>query len=1020
MKQTLATPAHTSSQALPKSSNRSPSRFKNIRWLILLSIILTGFSLLLPSLLKIGLERGIEQALSEQKPYRASIESLEYSLLFNPGKITLQGLNIYQQSVLPVTSVGQLSVEISLLALLNKTIKLTQLTLDQVKLPITLLNASQIQFLGLTLPLKGENKLDETTDNEAFAYQLDANHIQLNSIALTLRTAEKTSAETRFNIDQLQLYKERDFYRFILESQLNQARIDSNLQVHIASESPKVLGTLDISPFNLAELSPLASVFAPKQAHSLKGHLSSHITFTAKMTDQGLAYYQQGSLSLNNAELLQKNLSVTLPALSWKGDFHVFTHSTPQVHAKGALNLRNMALKLPDQAITLQQSVTANITLNATLSPKALKLSQTGQIHLSKLRLNHADQTLEAKQIQWQGSLDVVNGAQPSLKAKGKLTAHELTAQSPSENTDSSVNRLSANLESEVNLQLALNKSGLSLHQKGTLDFNHLAASLPPLVLNSQNIHWQGLLNAKTQPEAPLNLTANGSLSMTKLQAKHTQNNLILGQFETLTVDEVGVNQLSHLRLKGLNIRQLHAIKPIKPDLSKQHSSLSEDAGLVKTEQLTLDTITLTDLNTLALGNLVLKGLESHITLSQQGEIRELAPLLTPLSSSQTKQRTQPKTTKIETKSSPVHYSLASLTLQGNNHIQLKTYQAEPPLNKSIQITQLNIGAINSQAPHTNTPFELKLTIDEFSHLSSSGHAQPLNPKINLTAKAQLHGLSLLDLSHFSEKFIGYKINSGQLTLELDTTIVDNQIKAQNTLQLHKFEIIETDKVKTSEFGKDFDMPFQTGLAMLQDKEDNIALDLPITGDISSPNFELQSVINKALNSALVTATKTYLLLALQPFGAILLAGEYALDQLSAVQLQAVTFPAGQITLSKEMSTYLSKIHHLLNERKALKLKLCGGASPLDKPALLKIAQAKQAQKLIAQQRPSTADNVPKERSTQPKITITEQQVLTLARQRQAHIKRSLITLGTASEQIILCQPSLSQEHKLPSVETGL
>ncbi|NPA72562.1 MAG: hypothetical protein GXO35_07005 [Gammaproteobacteria bacterium] len=132
------------------------------------------------------------------------------------------------------------------------------------------------------------------------------------------------------------------------------------------------------------------------------------------------------------------------------------------------------------------------------------------------------------------------------------------------------------------------------------------------------------------------------------------------------------------------------------------------------------------------------------------------------------------------------------------------------------------------------------------------------------------------------------------------------------------------------------------------------------------------------------------------------------------------------------MNVYLGKVHHLLSERKGIHIKLCVGASALDKPALMKAALARQAEQLkkAEKMRTQQADNQPLQttltpNSTQksemltPKIIITKQQVLKLARQRQERIKRTLIKLGTSSEQVILCQPSISKQRKQPHVEMG-
>jgi hypothetical protein len=188
----------------------------------------------------------------------------------------------------------------------------------------------------------------------------------------------------------------------------------------------------------------------------------------------------------------------------------------------------------------------------------------------------------------------------------------------------------------------------------------------------------------------------------------------------------------------------------------------------------------------------------------------------------------------------------------------------------------------------------------------------------------------------------------------------------------------------------------------LQDKSGNIKLSLPVSGDANNPNFDMGGVISKAMNSALMTASRTYLLLALQPFGAIALAGEFVADQLSAVKLQPITFKAGQDTLSNDMLPYLTKINTLLNERKDIQIKLCGGASEADRPALQKAIKPGFNESDVQQ------------------TDINDTQLHTLAMQRQSLIKRQLMQMGTPSKQVIICQPTINRNADTPQVEVGI
>jgi outer membrane protein OmpA-like peptidoglycan-associated protein len=224
--------------------------------------------------------------------------------------------------------------------------------------------------------------------------------------------------------------------------------------------------------------------------------------------------------------------------------------------------------------------------------------------------------------------------------------------------------------------------------------------------------------------------------------------------------------------------------------------------------------------------------------------------------------------------------------------------------------------------------------------------------------------------------------------------IKNNKLDAKNKLKLVGFEMASVEKLdkqgknnSKDEYQKSKSQGFNSmGLAlnMLRDKDNNIDLDVPVKGDLSSPDFEAKSVINTALMSALKGSTKVALALSLQPYGAIYLASKYAIDKASEVSLQPVEFLPGKTTVKPDMSAYLTKIAELMKSKKKLHIKICGFYNLQDKKAMvgLKLSEDKLKNKLYQ-----------------------------LAEQRQEKVKNWLVTKGgVATKNLVTCHPEFQDQ----------
>ena len=942
--------------------------FKQHKWKssIILSVIV--LLLCLPYILQFAAKSII---LDYTKPYgiqQVTIADLKLNLF--TGKIQLNQLNLYKtaknstksknKNEQSVIHIGEFGLNFGWLGLFEKRISIQSLSFKDAKLPFRLDNQNRL-FLA-NIPLFSESKTNEKTKDQTNTSLLPGlDKIDLHNIQLSLEHESKT---TTFTINDLRLNHlfawSNNYGRLQLSALVNESPVHANLQLHLFSEQPKVVGTFKANKLDLAKFAQ----FNENNALSLKGLLTTDITFTLSKTEQGPILFEQGLISLNDFTFVQKQIdtqeatTLAIQSLNWNGDVQYKGTSEQDITLDGTLGLQQLQAQKGQQKIDITKTALAGKT-QVTLD-KTISINTNQKLNLTALKL----QDLATKQA------------------------------------------LSSDILATLNSQISIDGDKFTLNHNGDLTVKNLSASQQNLLAKLQQLNWQGNLNVSTDKE--LEIDSKGNLNLNQFALTNNKVNTVIAQSKKAQIKQINVKNLNAISLSDIRFTELKI------------GQKNKIPGLVNLQNISLNHA---DYNkqgnnqSVNLGKITINGSQTHISVDKEGSIAELQTLLAALPGDKTPPQPKlnsktdatqtdksPKKVNENTQKSTFNYQLAGLKIKGNNPVYITDNQLKPALKQTLQLKSFTLDKIASDAPQKITNFSVNVAFDEFSHLVSKGTFTPLKPTHELQAQTSIDSLSLVPFSGLSENKIGYQITSGQLSADLKTTIKDNKIDAINKLDLNKFELQTADTNKSSKFEKGFPVPLKTGLAMLQDKNDNIKLSLPIKGDLNNPDFNINDIISTALGGALAGATRTYLLLALQPFGAIALAGEYALDKASAITLQPVNFDNGSNALSTEMQSYLGKIKTLLNERKAIQIKLCGGVTEADRQALkqtaLKAAIEEQAKQ-------NKTDKNQDKKLTIPDIKISDTELLNLASKRQKAIKRYLLKIGTASKQVLICKPEI-------------
>ncbi|MDO9273594.1 MAG: DUF748 domain-containing protein [Rugosibacter sp.] len=227
--------------------------------------------------------------------------------------------------------------------------------------------------------------------------------------------------------------------------------------------------------------------------------------------------------------------------------------------------------------------------------------------------------------------------------------------------------------------------------------------------------------------------------------------------------------------------------------------------------------------------------------------------------------------------------------------------------NYATQITQLS-GHVDPIKAGTLSPVELHGKVERTAPLDITGQIDPLSKPIDLTIHATARGIDLSPLSSYSGRYVGYKIEKGKLSVEVDYKIKQGQLQATNHIFLDQLTFGE--KVESKDA---LSIPVNLAVALLRNSRGEIDINLPISGSLNDPQFSIGGIIWQVLGNLLTKAvTSPFALL-----GSLFGGGE---------DLSEISFPAGQALITPEMTSRLETLAKALAERPGLKLEITGTA----------------------------------------------------------------------------------------------
>lgn len=261
-------------------------------------------------------------------------------------------------------------------------------------------------------------------------------------------------------------------------------------------------------------------------------------------------------------------------------------------------------------------------------------------------------------------------------------------------------------------------------------------------------------------------------------------------------------------------------------------------------------------------------------------------------------------TTNTKVKPSAIQYVVKNL-LVSNGKIRYADHSVSP------QVQDFEVSGIQLKADNLSngkpSPISLKAKLGSSGELVCNANLDPLNLK-NADAKIDIKNLNIKDFSPYSLYYLAYPVEDGLLAFTSDLTIQNNMLDSRNLLDIYKPAFGKKDKSIKPAAAK---IPMKAAMYVVTDRKGHVKMELPVKGDVSSPEFSFRKVIWKTFLNLIVK-------IAASPVDFI--AKAVAGDETFNPMLMPVDQPA---TLSIEHTHQLNSIAEYMNAKKEMRLQVC-------------------------------------------------------------------------------------------------
>ncbi len=593
------------------------------------------------------------------------------------------------------------------------------------------------------------------------------------------------------------------------------------------------------------------------------------------------------SLDINGSNIDLKNFSLNAPSISFSDNKNALSVKTQNIDTKlsslkianSNIDLNQLSLNTPKVSFEDRKNSLSVITNKIGINLDKLNLvdnkTSINSIKLntnalnfkdkSSIRVNTTSNAINANNINIDGSNISVNSLNTTLsninfdeiqsKLNIKVNQSKINASNLKINGSKiNINKIAVNTP---NLNLTDKKNAMSVLVKSTnIDLNSLA-------LNGSNIDIKTI-----------------KLSRPDINFNDRKNNISLKTNDL----QIYVNKLSQ-KASGLNINAIRVVQPRVNFLN------TKDKTNIQASNIDLSVSGIYNSNKL---------LKVTKTVLNKPTISVILP-----KSTNTKKEEEPKVVKKETTSNNNTKKIDIGPIDIKNG-QLNFEDKNLPIAFKTTVSKLN-GKISEFRSEKSSTSKLSVNgiVNKYGTTKITGVVNPNSIKVLTDINMIFKNIAMQNFTPYTGKFIGRELASGRLDLDLKYNIEKSNLEAQNNVLIKQLKL--GDEVKSEDA---VSLPLELAIALLEDSNGVIDLNLPVSGNVDDPQFSIAPIVFKAFVNLIMKAVTA-------PFS--LLGAVFGYDP---NEINSVDFDFGKNDITPIQKETLDKITNILTKKQDLVLEL--------------------------------------------------------------------------------------------------
>jgi hypothetical protein len=275
--------------------------------------------------------------------------------------------------------------------------------------------------------------------------------------------------------------------------------------------------------------------------------------------------------------------------------------------------------------------------------------------------------------------------------------------------------------------------------------------------------------------------------------------------------------------------------------------------------------------------------------------------------SDESKQTSKPVVVEQKTGDSSVNLDIKSVALDGAQ-FEFTDYGIKPMFQSKIHHFHGTILGLSNQ-PNRYASLAFNGLVDKSGEVTFRGQTSFEDPRRNNDVVLAFKKIPLRSVNPYSMTFAGYEIKGGTVSVTLAYRVKDYELKGGNRIVINRIEL----GPEVQDF-KGKSLPLSLAIALLEDGDGVIDLNIPVSGNINNPQFNLGGLVWQAITTVFTNIVSA-------PFRAV---GHL----LGIENFEGVYFDAGDSSLHTTEKDKLERVATALAKRPKVKLLINGSYDP--------------------------------------------------------------------------------------------